>query len=136
MVWAIPCVRVRGRPDGLLDLLGAQIDSVVVDSVPKDVQFDVAIRVVGPEQDFQGHHLIQVLLSDPQLVEVGALDVPIPPRTPTESHIPGYEINHNIGLRIDFEADQLGGYDLSFALDGQTQHRHKTTLSVVAVDSN
>lgn len=117
-----------------MDLLGAQIDSVVIESLPRDVQFDVAVRLVGREQDFREHHLLQVALSDPQLVEVGTLDVPIEPRAAPRSHIPGYEINHNVPVRIDFEADQYGGYDLSFGLDGQAQHRHKTTLSVVSPD--
>ena len=136
MVWAIPCMRVRRRPPTLLDLIGVQIDSVVVDSIPKDVQFDATIRLVGPKRDFRDDHLIQVVLSDPQLVEAGALDVPVRPRTATTNHIPGYEINHHVGVRIDFEADQPGGYDLSFALDGHPQHHCKTTLSVVLPDSN
>ncbi|MCP9491007.1 MAG: hypothetical protein MSC31_14210 [Solirubrobacteraceae bacterium MAG38_C4-C5] len=119
------------RPDGLLDLLAAPIDAVVVEGLTKDIQFDVAMRLIGTVQDFEEHHLLQVMLSDPQLEQVGVLEVPIAPRSPKPGHIPGYEINHNIGVRIDFEADQYGGYDLSFALDGYAQHRHKTTISVV-----
>jgi hypothetical protein len=125
-------VRVRTRPGGLIDLLGAQVDSVVVESLPKDVQFDVAVRLVGAVQDFEDRHLLQVTLSDPELTEVGSLPVLIAPRAPAETHIPGYEINHTTGARIDFEADKYGGYDLSFALDGEPQHRHKTTISIVA----
>jgi len=131
LAWAIPCARVRTRPGGLLDLLAAPIDSVVVEGLPKDIQFDVAMRLIGTVQDFEEPHVLQVVLSDPQLEQVGVLDVPIAPRSPKPGHIPGYEINHNVGVRIDFEADQLGGYDLSFALDGSAQHRHKTTVSVV-----
>jgi hypothetical protein len=119
------------RPDGLVDLAAAQIDSVVLESLPRDLQFDVAVRIVGAVQDFEASHLLQVALSDPQLVEVAMFDVPIEPRAPAATYIEGYEINHHVGLRIDFEADQLGGYDLAFALDGQPEHRHKTTLSVV-----
>lgn len=54
------------------DLLAAPIDSVVVEEVP-----------------------IQAVLSDPQLEQVGVLEVPIAPRSPKPDHIPGYEINHN-----------------------------------------
>lgn len=131
LAWAIPCARVRTRAGGLLDLLAAPIDSVVVEEVPKDIQFDVAMRLVGTVHDFEEHHLVQVVLSDPQLEQVGVLEVPTAPRSPKPDHIPGYEINHNVGVRIDFEADEYGGYDLSFALDGSAQHRHKTTISVV-----
>jgi hypothetical protein len=132
IAWAIPCVRVRMRTDGLLDLLGAQIDSVVIPALPMDVQFDIALRVVGTVQDFEVDHSIEVVLSDPGLVEAGRLRVPIPPRSPTSSHLPGYEINHHIGMRIDFEADIYGGWDLAFALDDEAQHDHRTTLSIVA----
>ncbi len=131
IAWAIPCLRVRARSPGLLDLFGAGVDSVVVDSLPKDIQFDVAIRLVGTVQDFESPHTVEVVLSDPQLVEVGRLQIPVDPRAPAATHIPGYELNHVIGTRIDFEADMAGGYDLSFAVDGQAQHRHKVTLSVV-----
>ncbi len=125
-------MRVRGRTGGLLDLLGAQIDSVVVPALPTDVQFDLAVRIVGTEQDFQERRLLQIVLSDPQLEEVGAFDVPILPRVPAPSRIPGYEINYHLAARIDFEADQYGGFDLSFAIDSEPQHHQKTTMSVVA----
>lgn len=95
LAWAIPCARVRARAGGLLDLLAAPIDSVVVEEVPKDIQFDVAMRLVGTVHDFEEHHLLQVVLSDPQLEQVGVLEVPIAPRSPKPDHIPGYEINHN-----------------------------------------
>jgi hypothetical protein len=58
-------------------------------------------------------------------------DVPIESRALVATYIEGYEINHHVGLRIDFEADRLGGSDSAFALDGQPEHRHETTLSVV-----
>jgi hypothetical protein len=122
---------VRQRPGGLVDLLGAQIDSLVVPSLPEDVEFDLAIRIVGTERDFQRPHLLQVVLSDPDLVEVGAFDVQIEPREPAPSHIAGYEINYHVPARINFEADQYGGFDLSFALDGEAAHALKTTMSVV-----
>lgn len=131
IAWAIPCVRVRTRADGLLDLLGSQIDSVVLPSLPTEIEFDVAIRLTGPEQDFAQEHLVQVVLSDPQLEAIGTLDLPVYPRAALATHIPGYEINANLGARIAFEPYDEGGYDLSFALDGEAQHRHKTTLSAI-----
>jgi hypothetical protein len=102
-----------------------------VDGLPKDIQFDVAIRLVGAVQDFETAHTVEVVLSDPQLVEVGRLDIPVDPRKPPATHIPGYELNHAVGARIDFEADVAGGYDLSFAVDGKAEHRAKATISVV-----
>lgn len=134
IAWAIPCVRVRVRDVGLLDLLGAQIDSVVVDSLPKDVQFDVAIRLIGTVQDFEVDHVVEVVLSSPDLIEIGRLQVPVAPRAPAPTHIPGYEINHAVAVRIDFPAEMPGGYDLSFALDGEAAHWHKTTVSVILAE--
>lgn len=104
----------------------------MVESLPREVAFDLAIRLVGPLQDFQVRHELQVVLSTPQLVELGAFDVPVDPRAPTPTHIPGYEINHHLAARIVFDAQEYGGYDLSFALDGQVAHHQKTTISVVS----
>lgn len=127
-------MRVRTREDGLLDLLGCQIDSVVLPELPTEIEFDVAIRLIGREEDFADEHLVQVVLSDPQLEALGTLD--INPRAALPTQIPGYEINANLGARIGFEPYDEGGYDLSFALDGEAQHRHKTTLSVILRESN
>lgn len=136
IAWAIPCGWVRVRGDGLLDLLICQIDSVVVDQLDTEIEFDVAIRLVGPERDFAEEHLVQVAVSDPQLGSLGVLDLPVPTREPGRYHIPGYELNHNLGARIAFVPGQEGGYDLSFALDGEAAHRHKATISVLVADSN
>lgn len=136
IAWAIPCVRVRRRTDGLLDLLGCQVDSVVLPSLPTEIEFDIAIRLVGQERDFADEHLVQIALSDPQLEGLGVLDVPVYPRTALPTRIEGYEINANLGARVAFEPREPGGYDLSFALDGEPQHKHKTTISVIVADSN
>lgn len=95
------------------------------------VQFDVAIRLVGPVRDFEASHVVDVVLSGPELEVLGELPIPVPPRKPARTHLPGYEINAHVGARIEFEAESEGGYDLAFALDGQPEHRHKTTISVV-----
>jgi hypothetical protein len=115
----------------MLDLLGAQFDAVVVEALPVDIEFDVAIRLVGPEQDFQTEHLVEVVLSALDLEELGRLPIPVAPRRPGRNRIPGYEINHMLAARIDLPADTAGGYDLSFAIDRQAQHHQKTTISVV-----
>jgi hypothetical protein len=104
---------------------------VVVDALPTDIQFDVAIRLISTVQDFQSRHDVEVVSPDPGLVEFGRLRLPVPPRIAAKTHIPGYEINAAVAARIDFTADRSGGYDLSFALDQQAQHRQKTTISVV-----
>lgn len=76
-----------------------------------------------------------MVLSGPELDELGRLKLPVTPRRPASTRIPGYEINAAVAARIDFTADRPGGYDLSFALDQQAAHRHKTTISVVVKPS-
>jgi hypothetical protein len=48
---------------GLLTLIGAQIDSVTVDTLPKALEFDVGIRLVGSVADFQESHELQAELT-------------------------------------------------------------------------
>jgi hypothetical protein len=122
---------VRPLGGGLLDLFGVQIDSVLTTTLPVSVEFDVAIRLVGPPQDFETAHVVDVLLTGPELDVLGELSIPVAPRKPDRTHLPGYELNAHLGARIAFDGYAEGGYDLAFALDGQPEHRHKTTLSVV-----
>jgi hypothetical protein len=75
-----------------------------------------------------------VTLSDPQLVDLDVLDLPVFPLVPGPNRLPGYELSTHVGARISFQPRSQGGRDLSFALDGQTEHRHKSTISVKFID--
>lgn len=131
IVWAIPCRGLIAVGDGTLVIQGAQIDSVVVSDLPVELQFSVAIRVVGRADEFGAPHRVSVTLTGPALDHIQTLDIPIVPREPTLHHIPGYELNCHLGAQILMTADELGGYDLSFAVDDEPQHHVRTTLSVV-----
>lgn len=122
---------MRPRGDGLFDLVAAPIDSVVVRTLPVEVEFEVAIHLRGPELDFETRHVVEVVLTGPDLREDGRLQIPVGVRVPGPNHIPGYEIHANLVARIVFYPDREGGYDLSFALDGVPDHNRKATISVV-----
>lgn len=137
IAWAIPCGWVRSSSTpGRFDLFDCQIDAVLVGSLGTEVEFDVAIRLVGSAADFADEHLVQVTLSDPQLVDLDVLDLPVLPRVPAAHRLPGYELSAHEGARISFQATSQGGYDLSFGLDGEPDHRHKATISVKLLESN
>lgn len=114
-----------------MTLVGAQIDSVIVPNLPTDIVFDVAIRLVGLPVDFEGEHELEVTLTAPTWEELGRLTAPIHPRAPDWTYLPGSEINHHLVTRIDFEALEYGAHHLEFALDGKTEPRANTTLTVV-----
>ena len=118
-----------------MDLFDCQIDAVLVGSLATEIEFDVAIRLVGSVADFAEEHVVQVTLSDPQLVELNVLDLPVFPLVPAAHRLPGYELSAHVAARIAFHANSEGGYDLSFALDGQIQHRHKSTMGIKLLDS-
>lgn len=115
----------------MLALTGVQIDSVIVSSLPADIVFDVAIRLVGLPLDFESESEIQVKLSAPDWEEIGVLAAPVSPREPAPSYIAGSEINYHTVVRIDFEATEFGTHHLEFALDDRTEPRVNTALSVV-----
>ena len=108
-----------------------QIDSVIVPVLPADIVFDVAVRIVGLPLDFETESRLQVKLSAPTWEEIGVLEVPIPPRAPAPTYIPGSEVNHHTVVRIDFEAIEYGTHHLEFALGGHTEPRVNTALSVL-----
>lgn len=124
-------MRVRYHAPGLIDLLGTQIDSVVLDPVPEDITFAVAIRVVGTEQDFEQEHAVDVVPTAPDLRELGRLSIPIEPGVPPAGRIAGYELNRHVAAQVVLPADTRGGYDLAFGLDGVPDHRHRATISVL-----
>ncbi|MDX6681990.1 MAG: hypothetical protein QOG94_2029 [Solirubrobacteraceae bacterium] len=131
IVWAIPCGWARpSSTPGRLDLFDCQIDSVLLGFLGTEVEFDVAFRLAGSAADFAVEHVVQVTLSDPQLNELGALDLPVFPRVPAPFRLPGYELSAHDVARISFRPDREGGYDLSFALDGEPDHRNKATIAV------
>ena len=137
IVWAIPCGWARpSSTPGRLDVFDCQIDSVVVGTLGTEVEFDVAFRIAGSAADFSVEHSVQVTLSDPQLNELNVLSLPVIPRVPARHRLPGYELSAHDGARVSFQPDREGGYDLSFALDGAPEHRHKATISVKLLDSN
>jgi len=114
-----------------LDLFGVQIDSIVAARLPVSVHFDIAIRLVGAPEDFETAHRVDVLLTGPDMDVLGELPIAVEPRRPGRGNLPGYELNAHVGARIAFDADAEGGYDLAFSLDGEPEHRHRTTVSVV-----
>lgn len=136
IVWALPCrwVRAGGTP-GLLNLFDCQLDTVLVDALGSEVEFDVAIRLRGSQQDFAKEHTVRIGLSA-QLAEIAALDLPVLPIVPARHRFPGYDLSNHVGARIVFEPSSEGGYDLSFALDGKSDNRHNTTISVRLLDSD
>jgi len=87
--------------------------------------------LVGLPLDFERDCDLEVTLTAPTWEELGKLNVPIQPRMPDWTHLPGSEINHHVMTRIDFEAIEYGAHHLEFALDGKTQPHANTVLTVV-----
>jgi hypothetical protein len=123
---------VQPRPGGLLTLNGAQIDSVIVPSLPTDIVFDVAVRLVGLPADFARGCRLDVTLTAPTFEELGHLPIDVKPRAPGPGHLAGSELNHHLMTRIDFEAIEYGPHHLEFTLDGEAQPRVNTALTVLA----
>ena len=88
---------------------------------------------VGPIADFRSSHELQAQLTAPDTETIGELTRVIAPREPAATALPGYEINQQFALRISFEADAPGGYDLRLRLDDKLQSlTNSLTLSVIS----
>lgn len=123
---------MQPRAAGLLTLIGAQIDSVIVPLLPTGIVFDVAIRLVGLPADFEQGCRLDVTLTAPTFEELGRLPIDVKPRTPGPSHLAGSELNHHLMTRIDFEAIEYGPHHLEFTLNDEVQARVNTALTVLA----
>ena len=104
---------------------------MIVATLPRDIVFDVAIRLVGLPVDFERGCSLEVSLSAPTFENIGKLPITIHPRGPGGTHLPGSEINHHVITRIDFEAIEYGPHHLEFELDGRAQPHANTALMVI-----
>jgi hypothetical protein len=105
---------------------------VIVESLPAEIVFDVAIRLVGLPIDFERGCRLEVALSAPTFEDLGKLPITVQPREPSATYLPGSEINHHVIIRIDFEAIEYGPHHLEFELDGKAQPHVNTAMTVIA----
>jgi len=119
-----------------VDIYDGQIDTMTV-GAGDEVEFDVAIRVSGPQEDFARDHSVQITLRDSELVEIKTLELPIFSIVPASHRLPGYELSLHTGARVAFLAPGEGAYDLSFALDEKpAEPRLNAPITVRLLDSN
>jgi len=102
-----------------------------VPSLPRDIVFDVALRLIGLPVDSERGCELEIALAAPTFEEIGRLPIPVKPRAASATHVEGSEINHHVIARIDFEAIECGSHHLEFKLDNKAQPHVNTALTVV-----
>jgi hypothetical protein len=121
---------------GRVDIYDGQIDTMTV-GAGDEVEFDVALRVSGPQEDFATDHSLQITLRDSEVVEIKKLELPIYSIVPASHRLPGYELSLHTGARVAFLPPGEGAYDLSFALDERpAEPRLNAPITVRLLDSN
>jgi len=121
--WAIPC-RFAKIEDGLVTIVGAQIDTLQVPELPARVSTWVAMRLVFSDDEAGEAHDLSMRLFGPDLVQAGELRASIRLAEPNPLKPPGWEGSHVMANLVQFEASGEGTHTVEVYLG----ERHQRTL--------
>ena len=118
--WAVPC-RFAEASDGTATIIGGGIDSFWPSEVPTDIGLFVMMRMVGPPDEFEDEHQLEIRLVTPEREEQQILqaDFQAPPGAQNPLAVPGMEGNILMPAGIAFRAEDYGFHTLEIYLDGQ-----------------
>jgi hypothetical protein len=119
--WAVPCRYAEASTDGTATIVGAGIDSFWPGEVPSDIGLFLMIRIVGPQDEFEEEHRLEVRLVTPESDEQQILEARFqaPPGTRNPLAVPGMETGMLVPAGIAFRAEDYGFHTLELYLDDQ-----------------
>jgi hypothetical protein len=122
--WAIPCrtARVEGP---LMNIVGAQVDTLFARAFPARLSTGLAIRLVFGDGELGREHEVALKLLGPEFEPLGQLGHGIAfDGSPNPGKAPGWEGSHLLATFVRFEADRPGVYSVEVLVNG----RHERTL--------
>jgi hypothetical protein len=101
--------------------VGAGLDSFWPPDVPTDVGLFLMVRIVGPQDEFEDEHRLEIRLVTPDREEHEVLQAGFraPPGARSPFAVPGIEPGILVPAGIAFRAEDYGFYTLEIYLDGQ-----------------
>lgn len=121
--WAIPCQAAQVE-NGLMTIIGAQIDTLYAGGFPAKLTTWIAIRLAFPDAELGERHTVALRLIGPQLEALGEVSRTLKFDGANPDKAPGWEGSHLMASAIQFDAVQPGAYTIEVMLDG----RHQKTL--------
>jgi hypothetical protein len=108
--WAVPARYAEASADGTATIIGAGLDSVWPQDVPTDIGLFLMVRIVGPRDEFEEEHQLEIRLVTPDREEQAVLtaDFQSPPSGRSPFAVPGLEPGLLIPAGIAFSAEDYG----------------------------
>lgn len=118
--WAVPCRYAEAASDATATIIGGGIDSFWTE-VPGDIAVFLMLRVVGPPDEFEDQHELEIRLVTPRRDEhqVLAGNFVAEPGSRNPLAVPGMEGGSLIPVGVAFTAEEHGLYTLEIYLDTQ-----------------
>jgi len=107
--WAVPC-RYAEAVDGTATIIGGGIDSFWPPEVPTDLGVFLMIRIVGPQDEFEEEHQLEIRLVAPDSAEQQILQANFqaPPGARNPLAVPGMESAMLVPAGVAFRARSTG----------------------------
>ena len=121
--WAIPCQSAHVE-NGLMTIVGAQIDTLYAGAFPAKLTTSIAIRLAFPDSELGERHTVALRLIGPELEGLGEVSRTLRFEGANPDKAPGWEGSHLMASAIRFDASRPGAYTIEVLLDG----RHQKTL--------
>jgi hypothetical protein len=114
--------------DGTINIMGADFDQIVVNSLPSGVNVMLVAKFLPPEQALTGPVKLGLFITDPAGVyaNIATPANPVVAPTPTARRAPSAVIVFQIGLLLHLEGDYL----IHLNVDGQDMTRLPLKVSL------
>lgn len=118
IVWALPCERVELRDDGGRDAYGIGVGTLVVDDLPAQLGFTLALQVAATADDFEQSHRFVAEVTSPSGQVAGRFDGPLHVDTISSLAEPREELASVSDGLLTFLANEPGLYRVEVSVDG------------------
>ena len=120
LVWAVSCDSHEERDDGTANIYGAGFDTFRVDALPAELDLEVLLRLMLPENE---PGLLEVYVLGPGTQPLGDLQFTVDP-DPGPMHRPGFMVSQTEVLSLVFIAETEGVYSVELYVDHDPKRPH------------
>jgi uncharacterized protein DUF6941 len=116
--WAIACRHAEASTDRLLTIVGAGVDTLLVERLPARLAIVLAVRTLFNDDELDLEHQLVFKVYDPEMVELGEpITVRITPGPSAPSKAPGWESAVFVPLTLHVDVTRHATYTVHVIID-------------------
>jgi hypothetical protein len=124
ILWATACNSISVLERGVANIEEAGLNTFIVDDLPTDVDFTVALMVNSGPEEIGEQFEIPVELWDPDGVPVRELDLVVEVDPPEAGHPPSLRVTDFHAIDVAFEANTEGTHSIEIRQPGWKPNDH------------